>query len=287
MFRQHNRPHIFTPRSMTDLLTTLRQKPEATLYAGGTYILSNTNKKCPGLPDDIIHLKDVEDLARIHRTERFIEVGACTTVGKILSIGHNVLPPILYSALISIGTPALRNLATLGGNLCVPNHRMTTFPVLILLDARIELRKSGSSRWIGVNRFATADGELDLSDDEIVSRIRIPLKEWDVQIFKRLKTDPYQTEHSFSFSGLANNSKGVLTDFRFAIGTMGKAIIRSREIEAALVSRKLPLPERDSASAVETFGNLMESMTTTLSRYQRKMAFNLFRWFLSHLENDT
>ena len=284
MALEHSPSQIFSPQSTVSLLSTLKRTPQTVPFAGGTYILGKNKKKYPSLPASIIYLKGIDELCRIHRTERYIEVGACASIGKILNIGSKVLPPILYRALKSIGTPALRNLATLGGNLCAPEQRLTAFPVLLLLDARIELRKAGASRWIGINRFVGPDGSLAIESGEILSRIRIPLKDWNVQVFKRLSSGVSHTEHSLSFCGLAENSKSVLIDFRFAFATMGKTIFRSREIEAELASRKLPLSPKDRTSVVEAFGDIIETMTLTLSRYQRRMAFNLFRWFLSQLD---
>lgn len=277
-------PTVFAPRNLNDLLALKSRKPDVTLFAGGTHLLHGDNRKYPSMPDSIAYIGHIEELKRIHRTERFLEVGTCVSLSKISSIGGRSVPRILQMAIQSIANPPVRSTATLGGNICAHESRLTLFPVLFILDARIELREANGSRWIPINRFAHQDGDLDLSPREVATRIRIPLGEWNINSFRKLSAGSEEQDDSLSFCGLAWAERGVLSDFRFSFGSIGKHLIRNREIEAELVSRKLPIPGREQQTVCQEFDDWLNATYSMLSLYQRSMATKLLGSFLSSLD---
>ena len=280
------RINVFTPRTLADLLSLKRKKPDVTVFAGGTYILYNSSDKYPPLPASVASIRHLEELKRIHRTERHIELGSCVSLAEILRIGGRTIPPVLARAIAAIASPPVRSLATIGGNICVRERRLTLFPVLFILDARVELREQGGSRWLPISRMVESDGNLSISDSEVLTRVRVPLLDWNSQCHRTLAPGPGSSDLSLSFCGLANTNRGVLTDFRFVFGSMGKVLLRNREIEAGLVSRKVPLPDRDSDALCEVFDSYVEtSFKEAISSYQAGMASKTLRWFLTSLGN--
>ena len=267
---------------MSTLLNTLKRFPDASVFAGGTYLLWKQEKKYPNLPRRLVLLDQVEDLHRINRTERYIEIGAGATLSRILAIGANTIPPVLFNALKSIGHSPLRNLATLGGNICVADQRMTAFPVLLALDSRVELRKAGQARWEPMGKLLGPEGNLLITKGEVLTRIRVPFSELNIQVYKKISGGPESC--SLSFCAVAENNKGTLSDFRFAFGSLGKAILRSREIEAELIGRKFPLPERDIDGVIEAFKQYLLSLVIPLSPCRQSLATKLLRWFLIQID---
>jgi CO/xanthine dehydrogenase FAD-binding subunit len=268
-----------------DLLSLKARKPEVEIFAGGTHLLRDKRAKYPQLPRDLAVIGNVDELKRIHRTERYLEVGASVTLSKISSIGGSIVPQILIEAINSMGNPALLNLATIGGNICIEELRSTLFPVLFVLDARVELRQLGGSRWLSINRLARNDGSLDLGPAEVLTRVRIPLGDWNIYSFRRIPGSGTVDEWSLAFCGLAGTDRGVLSDLRFAFGSLGRQLLRNREIEAELVSRKLPLADRERDAVCQVFDEWLEAgYSALISRYQVTMAGKLLRWFLSTLE---
>ena len=276
---------VFRPRTLGDLLALLSRKPDIAIYAGGTYILGDQNDKFVSLPKSLAYIVAIEDLSRIHRTERYFEIGACVTLSKLLQAGAKAIPSVLMLAIESIATSPVRNIVTIGGNICIPDRRLNTFPVLFLLDARVELRELGSARWVPISRIVGPEGNLLLAPTEVLTRIRIPLEDWTIQIYKIISAGPILGKWTISFCGLARTSRGVLTDFRFAFGSMGRIILRNREIEAEIVSRKLPLHYRDQSMICALFEeSLSTEYATMISSHQRTMASKLFRFFISQLD---
>lgn len=269
------------PDTLGELLGLRRRSPDALLYAGGTYLLSHRSGRFLDLPSEVISIQDVEELQRVSRTERVIEFGAGVTVDQALRLGERHIPRALYTALSTIGPPAVRGLATLGGNLAVPARLMTLVPILSLLDARMELRRSGGSRWIPVSRFHLSDGTMDLRTGEIVTRVRIPRQQWSTQMFRRFGNELSPESDPLTVCGLARISNGIVEEIRLNGTASGRVLLRSRTMEAELVGRRIPLSLRDVNTARDEFGELPSALTTL----QRDRFSRLLAWFLLNVHH--
>ena len=286
MSERSNYSHIYTPENINEFFTLYKKIPDALIYSGGTYILHNQKSTGISLPKNVLTIAKIEELKQIRRTERYLEIGAAASLSKILKTGKHLLPKLLSKAIEEIGPPARRNLATLGGNICVPERRMTSFPVLLLLDVRLELRKSGSARWLPIHKFISLKGEMDLAPGEILTRIRIPFRTWDKEVFRKTGNGSIFEENSLIFCGFAKTRKGLLSDFHFAFSFPDKKIIRNREIETLLSGRKLPIDKKSRESVTELFNENLKSHSSVINSFQKHSADNLLKWFISQLTKD-
>lgn len=279
-------PHAYLPTSLQDLLTLKAQEPTALIYAGGTYILRDQRKHI-NLPGTILSMEKIEELYRIHRTERYLEIGAMVPINTILEMGKYVLPPALGACLRSITPPAVRNLATLVGNLCVPDSRMDSFPLLHIMDARVEVRSAHTANWIPMTRFYNPQGKINLESHELVSRVRIPDEQWNRQVYRKIGSINAPSANSVSLCGLATVQKLVVADIRFAFGMLGPVIIRSRELEAEILGRRLPLGERDKENLEEMITQTCNQYKEIITPFQRSRIRRLFLWFLTSISVGT
>jgi CO/xanthine dehydrogenase FAD-binding subunit len=232
----------------------------------------------------VISLRGVDELGRITRTERFLEIGSIASISRILEVGRHLLPRPILLALSSIGNGPIRNMATLGGNISVPDTRLSAFPVLSILDVQTELRESSYQRWVPVSQLFDPDDGI--RPGETVTRIRIPFEQWSIHTYKRIGSPHTGSSESVSFCGLGRTQKGILTDFRYIFGSLGTFALRNQELEAALIGRKLPLQEKEISWMCENMTDEIETRKTTLSLYQRTACINLFWWFLKSLGTE-
>jgi CO/xanthine dehydrogenase FAD-binding subunit len=270
---------VYFPETMGELLQIHRREPRALVYAGGTFVLSQRAGRFADLPPAVISLQEVEELRRVSRTERYVELGATVPIRQILHLGENNIPGALYEALRNIGPPAVTGLATLGGNLAIPGRIMTAVPVLTLLDARAELRRQGGSRWLPVGRIHRADGSLDLQPNEIITRIRTPLYPWTTEVFRRFGSELAPDSDPLTFCGLARANNRIVEELRI-IGSVGQPrLLRNKSMEAELVGRRLPLSDRDVRQAMDAYG----APDDGLSPIQRDRFRRLVQWLLLNL----
>ncbi|MFN2311115.1 MAG: xanthine dehydrogenase family protein subunit M [Spirochaetia bacterium] len=249
---------ISVPDTINELLQTLKKRPNALLYAGGTQILREQPDRFIRLPAEIIELRHVEELHRISRTEKYVEIGAAVTVGTLLELSARVFPEMFYQAIRHISRPGTAHLATIGGNICVPNSIMTLTPVLHVFDAKIELRRQGKSHWLPLSRFRDESGKTIIEPGEVMTRIRIPIKSWEHSRFYNYGAAYLPNTNPLTIAAVAETEKDILADIRIALAVGGKHIIRRRELEAELVGRRIPLQQRDLDLLHRRVGEMLE-----------------------------
>lgn len=272
---QDPRVLVYYPETTSELVQLYRRKPSASICAGGTFLFSDTATSTIG---DIISLQNIDELSRVSRTERYVELGAATSLAQIVDIGSTHIPAALIQAIESVGPTWVRNIATIGGNVCTPAPILTLVPVLQLLDAKVELRRHGHGRWIPIGRFHPVEGGTALRESEVLTRIRLPIATWNVQVFRKFGRETDPRPQSLTFCAVARTGKGVLEDFRFIFGTGRSLPVRNKELEAEIVGRKLPLSDREFEVLFDGMDDLFaEASLTGIQLYRAR---NLLRWFV-------
>jgi CO/xanthine dehydrogenase FAD-binding subunit len=253
-------PHnqVFFPESAQELFSAWARFPDAVPFAGGTGLFRSRNTFSGALPSNILSLDHLEELHRISRTERYIEAGAMVKLNEIMHLGK-IVPDVLTQALRNIAGPQVRNLATIGGHICHPSQRLDASAPLIALDARYELRTASQTRWVAAARFSSPSGPLPINPQELLTRIRIPLEQWNYSIYKKFTDGPFDGEPGGETADdtpaggalvfLARIQKNILTDIR--VVCTGDAILRDKNSEALLSGKRLPLDRRVAMNFVE------------------------------------
>lgn len=253
---------IYYPQSVAELLDLMRRRPEAAIYAGGTETLRTQSEPYARLPREILCIAGLPELRQVLLTERFVEIGAAVTLAEILELRESAVPELLALALPGIGNPAVRSLATIGGNLASGGRFMDSWPALACLDALAEVRDSQGAHWINVNRFMAADGSPDFPAGKLLSRIRVPLERWDFSALRKVGAKDYPSRETAVFAIAARVEKGMLAEFRLAFA--GETALRLREVESRLIGRRLPLDARQRAAVSEEYRNAASGLPSRL-----------------------
>ena len=137
------------PQNIEQAASLLSDK-KVFLMAGGTDLLDEIKNEII-TPDVVVDLKSIPDLAYIQRTDGKVRIGAMTRVSE-LAENQTIKTsyPVLHEAALSLATPQLRNVGTVGGNLC-QRPRCWYYR-----DPQVECRKKGGSRCYasgGRNRY--------------------------------------------------------------------------------------------------------------------------------------
>ncbi|MBN2651675.1 MAG: FAD binding domain-containing protein [Spirochaetales bacterium] len=253
MYNKAKSSIVYIPKNLGELFQIYNKFPNALIYAGGTYLLLSQNNRTIKLPSNVISLQRVDEMQKLKRTERFLEIGAAVTINRILEKASGVMPNVLRTALLEISNPAVRNIATIGGNLCVSEKRMNSYPVLFLLDTKLELKRSGQSRWVDIRKFLTEDNRPDIRDGEILTRIRVPFEQWNYQKYYVIGDRSLQSIDYFLFCSLGKIEKEQVSHFKFVLAQGDNNIYRSRTAEDFIVGRKFPLNNREISTLKELF----------------------------------
>jgi len=162
------------PESLKEVFSLLKEYgPKATLIAGGTDVMvtiRNTKKA----PEVLISLRGLKDLRYIKKNSDYY-IGALTT-HRMLEQSDMVQKELtaLYEGASRIGSVQVRNVATLGGNICNAAPSADTAGPLLVLDAMVELEGPEGRRSVPIADFFTGTYKTARKQDEVLFEFRIP-----------------------------------------------------------------------------------------------------------------
>jgi carbon-monoxide dehydrogenase medium subunit len=164
----------FKPKTLKETIALLNQYgTKASLIAGGTDVIVLIKQKALA-PDVLISLKEVSGLNQI-QYDGMLKIGPMVTHR---AIEKSQLIRKEFSALTDavdvLGSIQIRNVATIGGNICTAAPSADTAPPLLVLGARVKLNGEKSERTVPIEKFFTGPGETLLQQGEIVTEISIP-----------------------------------------------------------------------------------------------------------------
>ncbi|HUU01802.1 MAG TPA: xanthine dehydrogenase family protein subunit M [Myxococcota bacterium] len=161
------------PHSIAEALRLKNESPDARFVAGGTDVMVKIN--CGAMrPAALISLRAIPELGEIDLGET-TSIGASTTIADLLrDVGLCTRYPLLSQAAHKLGGPQIRNLATIGGNLCNCSPCADTAPALLALEARVRLASPLGEREIAIEDFMTGPGQTCSPPDEILTHVLLP-----------------------------------------------------------------------------------------------------------------
>jgi len=230
---------VFLPSSLDEVFALKAQEPGAVILAGGTDLL--VRMRAAGIsPPALIGIERIPGLSEITVSEGVIRIGVMTTHQTLLDspvIGK--LLPLLHKAAQVLGSPPIRHMGTIGGNICTASPAGDLLPALYVLDAELELSSHGGKRVIPVGEFITGPGKTLLAGREILTGVRISIPDPSCQGYY-LKVGQRQALaiSIISMAALLKISNdGILQSGRFAWGSVGPTVMRFPDIESAITGR--------------------------------------------------
>lgn len=284
-----NAPHensrlslVFTPEHLGEALSLYARNPGAILYAGGTALLSKQSERLPIFGAPLISLKRVEELKTIRRYENFIEFGAAVTLGDILRCKESrFLPPVFKTAVRAVGTPAVRNTATIGGHLAVTERKLLLLPVLLILDAAVEVKSQTTTRSGEIKRFLDEKNGFILQANEIITKIRIPTGRFNLWGFSALPGSVIRSQDFFMSCFVARKNRFLIEKINFAFNIDGRLVIRIKQSEDRLIGKKFPLSAAEIREEMRFFTSKIEGELIAPSPYKKERIINAFRLILT------
>jgi xanthine dehydrogenase FAD-binding subunit len=274
---------VFLPEHLDDLWNIIENEQEARLYAGGTDLLVRLRFNLAGSPvrrfaGSFVCLERIHELKSIHEKNGHIFIGSCVTHANI---AENQLIqkhfPVLIKALEVLGSPPIRNMGTIGGNICTASPAGDTLPPLYVLGAFLELRSAVSSRFLPLKSFIKGPGSTAIQKGEIVYGIWVN-KEQDYNVCHYEKVGQ-RNALAISIASLAallkTSPSGTIERASLAWGSVGPTIFSSQEIEKALVGK--PLTAESLMPVVSLVGKAVSPIDDVRASadYRRKVAGNL------------
>ncbi len=227
-------------------------KNEGHPLAGGTDLLVNMKKKLVA-PAHLVSLARIEELKGLEASNGVLKIGACVTAAELTeselirgSFGA------LAAGAASLGSPLIRNMATIGGNLVTARPAADLPPALMAYGAEVVLRRSSGDRSVPVEDFFKGPGETLLGPDEILTQVllRKPQPASGAAYIKLglRKTLEIPLVSVAVYIGL-DSQDGSIKTARVVLGAVAPTPIRAPSAEKVL------LGEKPSDALFESAGN--------------------------------
>lgn len=164
------------PGSIAEAVAALQEAgAKVALLAGGTDLLLKA-KKGRIKPEKVISLTGIEELTGIVEEDGALKIGAGTTLRRIeLSETIHRLAPIMIDATANMASIQIRNVATVGGNICNAAPSADTAPPLLALGAEAKIIGPGGERSMPLKEFFVSPSKTALEPGEILSELKITL----------------------------------------------------------------------------------------------------------------
>ena len=151
--------------------------PNAHIVAGGTDLMVEVNFNRRKVTD-VIALRRVSELNTwtVSDDGNFVTIGTGVPYFKMESGEIANLLPALAQAARTVGSPQIRAVATLGGNLGTCSPAGDGLPVLFALDAVVHLRSASNNRDVSIHDFMVGVKRNIRNGDEIITAVTLPVR---------------------------------------------------------------------------------------------------------------
>lgn len=171
---------IVQPNTVLETIAALQANPEALIICGGSDVLVQIREgKLAGCSLVSIHgIKELEGITI--EADGTIVIGPATTFAEVTNspiIQKHI--PALGDAVDQAGGPQLRNIGTIGGNVCNGVTSADSASTLLTLNAQLEITGPDGKRSLPLEQFYKGPGKVDLAHAEVLTAIRIAKKDYD------------------------------------------------------------------------------------------------------------
>ena len=259
---EHDGMKLFAPVSLREAVTFAAQNPGFKVLAAATDMGVQTNKGKP-LPRVMLSLHLVNELYQAKQSRSGIVVGARVTLAQLRRLCETTAPE-LASFLNLFGSPQIKNVATLVGNIANASPIGDTLPFLLIADAVVHVASRPCGKgpihkrkieftdlYVGYKKLALTPGEIithvsfNATDSKELLRLYKVSQRKDMDISAisgaflfTLAGRPKHSNSSNDLQSLAarkTKSPPRVVSARIAYGGVAATPIRMPEIEAALV----------------------------------------------------
>ncbi len=238
------------PTSVAEAVGLLNAYESASVLAGGTDLVPKM-KQALVRPGHVVNLKKIPELAGVKEEAEVIRIGALTRLRDIeRSIIVTEKLPLLFEAVNHIGSVQIRNMATVGGNLCNASPAADSAQALIALGAVSHIAGPNGERMVDLGAFFTGPGKTVLEKGEILAYLTVPYPEKGNRgaFIKVGRTSLDLATVSVALS--AQMRKETVETARVVMGAVAPTPLRLKAVEQHLTKRKLNVDAIEEAGRI-------------------------------------
>jgi CO/xanthine dehydrogenase FAD-binding subunit len=262
---------VHLPNSVDAAVAALAGNPAATVLAGGTDLMVEVNDGRRRPEHDVVVVNRIAELRSWRRdaSGTSVTIGAAVTYAELVTGPLADLVPALAQASRTVGSPQIRNVGTLGGNLGTCSPAGDGLPVLSALDATVELASASGRRRVPVGEFMTGVKRTALEPGELIVSITVPVVDgWQGYAKVGVRNAMVIAVASVCVVlDRADSSVGV------ALGSVGPTILRCADAERHLASTLDWSTLRSSPPDLDRFASLVSGASRPITDHRSSAAY--------------
>ena len=256
----------FAPKYVQELKKILKKNIDANFLSGGTDLSLSVTKERKDI-SSIIYMNSISELSYIRNNNKYIEVGASTPLIEFESYIEKYYPDFT-KILKRYGSPQIRNVATVAGNIATASPIGDCLPLLLSLNAQVVLQDLKKTKILFLDNFFISYRKTKLKKGQFIYSIRIPLFENNIfkayKVSKRFDDDISSVCAAFNLEIVKNKVQSA----RIAYG--GMAAIPKRAIYCEKILS-------DSLVTEETIHNAKKALEKDFTPISDMRASGLYR----------
>jgi CO/xanthine dehydrogenase FAD-binding subunit len=256
-----------------------------TVLAGGTDLYPQHVGQ--PMPSRVVDIGGLAELRGIVETDEGFRIGALTRWADVAAAALPRSFDGVRAAALEVGAAQVQNAGTIGGNLCNASPAADGVPVLLSLDASVELTSATGTRSLPLEAFLTGYRQTALAPDELLTAVVVPrVTDGARSAFLKLGLRRYLVISVVMVSVVVVlDASGGVADARVAVGACSPVALRMRPLESQLMGR--PPDEIDAATIDGHLGSLapIDDVRATAD-YRRAAASVLVRRALASCGGD-
>lgn len=271
----------YLPKTINGALQILNSE-NVIVYAGGTDLMvryKNETSLLPMFDKNILYIGQIDELKKVYENNEEIVIGAGCTLASLLRNEH--VPEILKKAIRGAASPAIRNMGTIGGNICNASPAGDTLPVLYSLNSRCSVISEGLERTINIEDFIYGPRRTVLEKNEMLKSITIPKENFNIVHYEKVGARKASAISKLSFAGLCNVENGRVQNLRISFGAVGVTVVRLKEAENLIIGREINTLDKFIKEAIELYDkniNPIDDQRST-AQYRKIVVMNLIKYF--------
>ena len=272
----------FAPRYITELKKILKKNIDANFLSGGTDLSLIVTKERKDI-NSIVYMNSIKELQYIKNNNKYIEVGASTPLIELESYISKYYPDFT-KILKRYGSPQIRNVATVAGNIATASPIGDCLPLLLSLNAKIVLQDFKKTKIFFLDDFFISYRKTRLKKGQFIHSIRIPLFKSNTfkayKISKRFDDDISSVCAAFNLEIVKNKVRSI----RIAYGGMAAIPKRAIYCEKILLNSLVTNEIIDKAKKAleKDFKPISDMRASKL--YRMEVAKNLLEKFCAEIK---
>lgn len=273
-------------KSVEEALSRLSER-KYIIYAGGTdLIVQNRTVSEAPIPfkNPVLYCANLKELKYVKEGDDYLYIGAMTTLSELLT--YESVPKLLKEAMEQMASPAIRNIATLAGNLGNASPAGDSLVPLYTLNALIKCQSVKASRLIPIQDFFVGLKKTALTDSEMITEIIIPKNRFKSTMYRKVGTRKADALSKVSFAGAYSIVHDKICDFRISIGAVNVTVVRRFDIEAKLIGKTIEQAQKMKNQIISLYLSSIKPINDQRSNieYRTQVTKNLISAFMDTLD---